>query len=172
MERKQRHIKERFRGIVNTLPYRLTEQLESWLLSSLVSNINLVPTWNIFDYVSPREKLLGRRINVDKELKHGFGDYVQVHTSIYTRLYNVSTRAYIKGMTSFSLRILPVDLYCTVSAMPSLAPLPCASQLTDHMTRLHWELSKSTIIYTVYNEGILYFWSEKLHHRYCRQKPI
>ena len=87
-ERKHRHIKERFsRGIVNTLPYRSTKQLESWLLSSLVSNINHVPTWYIFDYVSPREKLLGRRTNVDKELKHGFGDYVQVHTSIiYTRL--------------------------------------------------------------------------------------
>ena len=26
------------------------------------------------------EKLYGRKIDVDKELKHGFGEYVQVHT--------------------------------------------------------------------------------------------
>ena len=40
----------------------------------------LVPTRNTVDYVSPREKLYGRKINVDKELKHGFGDYVQVYS--------------------------------------------------------------------------------------------
>ena len=81
VERKIRQVKERLRGIINTLPYRLTEQLESWLLRYVVSRINLVPTRNNPDYVSPREKLWGRRINVDKALKHGFGEYVQVHTS-------------------------------------------------------------------------------------------
>ena len=40
----------------------------------------LVPTRNTVDYVSPREKLYGRKINVDKELKHGFGDYIEVHS--------------------------------------------------------------------------------------------
>ena len=34
------------------------------------------------DYVSSKEKLWGRKINVDKDLKVGFGDYVQVHTSL------------------------------------------------------------------------------------------
>ena len=45
-----------------------------------MNRLNLVPTRNSVAYVSPREKLYGRKINVDKELKHGFGDYVQVHT--------------------------------------------------------------------------------------------
>ena len=39
-----------------------------------------MPTRNSVAYVSPREKLYGRKINVDKELERGFGDYVQVHT--------------------------------------------------------------------------------------------
>ena len=43
------------------------------------------------DYVSPREKLWGRRINVDKELKHGFGEYVQVHTSQVDNTMNERT---------------------------------------------------------------------------------
>ena len=39
VERKIRHVKERLRAIVITLPYRLTEQLESWLLRYVVSRI-------------------------------------------------------------------------------------------------------------------------------------
>ena len=39
VERKIRHVKERLRAIVTTLPYRLTEQLESWLLRYVVSRI-------------------------------------------------------------------------------------------------------------------------------------
>ena len=80
VERKIRVIKERVRAITNTIPFSLTELLESWLIRYSVDRINLVPTRNSVEYVSPREKLYGRKINVEKELKHGFGDYVQVHT--------------------------------------------------------------------------------------------
>ena len=80
VERKIRQIKERVRAVINTLPFKLTEKLEGWLVRYAVNRIVLVPTRNTIDYVSPREKLYGRKINVDKELKHGFGDYVQVHS--------------------------------------------------------------------------------------------
>ena len=103
VERKIRQIKERLRGIINTLPYRLTEQLESWLVRYVVSRINLVPTRNNPDYVSPREKLWGRRINVDKELKHGYGDYVQVHTSLVNNTMNERTSGSIALMPSGNL---------------------------------------------------------------------
>ena len=80
VERKIRQIKERVRAVINTLPFRLTDKLEGWLVRHAVNRIVLVPTRNTVDYVSPREKLYGRKMNVDKELKHGFGDYVQVHS--------------------------------------------------------------------------------------------
>ena len=80
VERKIRVIKERVRAIINTVPFSLSELLESWLLRYVVNRLNLVPTRNGVAYVSPIEKLYGRKINADKELKHGFGDYVQVHT--------------------------------------------------------------------------------------------
>ena len=98
-----RQDKERLRAIINTLPYRLTEQLESWLLRYVVSRINLVPTRNNPDYVSPREKLWGRRINVDKELKHGFGEYVQVHTSQVDNTMNERTSGALSLMPSGNL---------------------------------------------------------------------
>ena len=82
VERKIRVSKERVRAIINTVPFSLSELLESWLLRYVVNRLNLVPTRNSVAYVSPREKLYGRKINVDEELKHGFGDYVQVHTKI------------------------------------------------------------------------------------------
>ena len=103
VERKIRHIKERVRGISNTLPYKLTEQLESWLVRYVVSRINLVPTRNNPDYVSPREKLWGRRINVDKELKHGFGDYVQVHSNTIDNSMNERTSGSLALMPSGNL---------------------------------------------------------------------
>jgi hypothetical protein len=80
VERKIRYAKERVRAIINTLPYTLTEKLEGWLVRYVVNRIVLVPTRNSVDHISPREKLYGRKINVAKELKHGLGDYVQVHT--------------------------------------------------------------------------------------------
>ena len=80
VERKIRQIKERVRAVISKLPFRLTEKLEGWLVRYAVNRIVLVPTRNTVDYVSPREKLYGRMINVDKELIHDFGDYVQVHS--------------------------------------------------------------------------------------------
>ena len=47
VERKIRVIKERVRPIINTVPFSLSELLESWLLRYYVVNrLNLVPTRN------------------------------------------------------------------------------------------------------------------------------
>ena len=63
----------------------------------------LVPTRNTVDYVSPREKLYGRKINVDKELKHGFGDYVQVHSDNIDNSNKARTSGAIALMSSGNL---------------------------------------------------------------------
>jgi hypothetical protein len=47
-----------------------------------VNRVVLVPTRNSIDHLSPREKPYGRKLNVDKEMEHGFGDYVQVHADV------------------------------------------------------------------------------------------
>lgn len=54
--------------------------MEGWLVRYAVERIVSVPTRNTVEYFSLREKLYGRKINVDKEIKQGFGDYVQVHS--------------------------------------------------------------------------------------------
>ena len=78
VERKIRQVKERFRAVSNTLPIKLSVATEDWLVKFAVNRINLVPTRNSVAYTSPSEKLQGRKINVEKQLKHGFGDCVHL----------------------------------------------------------------------------------------------
>ena len=103
VERKIRQVKERVRAVVNTLPFSLTEKLEGWLVRWAVNRINLVPTRNSVAYVSPREKLYGRKIDVSKELKHGFGDYVQVHADVIDKSTKPRTQGAIPLMSSGNL---------------------------------------------------------------------
>ena len=78
VERKIRVIKERVRAAINSLPFDLSEKLEDYCVLWAVNRINLTVTSNSSTFESPREKVYGRRINVKKDCKHGFGDYVQV----------------------------------------------------------------------------------------------
>ena len=82
VERKIRHIIERVRSVISPLSLKLSEKLEAWLVKYAVSRIVFAPTRNSIDHISPQEKLSGRKVDVDKEIKHGFGDYVQVHTDV------------------------------------------------------------------------------------------
>lgn len=99
VERKIRQIKERIRGIINTLPFKLPPQLEVYLIQYVVSRIVLIPTRNSGEYVSPREKLFGRSIIVQKELKHAFGDYVHAHDN--------ETDNTMKPRTEAAIALLP-----------------------------------------------------------------
>ena len=49
-----RHIKERVRSVVNSLPFSLNEKLEVWLVKYAVSRIVLAPTCNSLNHISPR----------------------------------------------------------------------------------------------------------------------
>ena len=103
VERKIRHIKERVRSVINTLPFKLSEKLEVWLVKYAVSRIVLAPKRNSIDHISPREKLSGRKIDVDKEMKHGFGDYVQVHNDVIDNSTKPRTAGAIALMSSGNL---------------------------------------------------------------------
>ena len=103
VERKIRHIKERVRSVVNTLPFDLSEKLEVWLVKYAVSRIVLAPTRNSNNHISPRKKLSGRKIDVDKEIKHGFGDYVQVHNDVIDNSMKSRTSGAIALMRSGNL---------------------------------------------------------------------
>jgi hypothetical protein len=78
IERKIRTIKERIRGYISVLPFATDEVLEEWLVKNVVYYLNWTPTSNSVDGRSPLEKLTARNIDAKTDLRHGFGDYVQI----------------------------------------------------------------------------------------------
>ena len=73
------------------------------MVSYAVSRIVLAPTRNSIDHISPRDKLSGRKVDVDKEIKHGFGDYVQVHNDVIDNSTKPRTAGAIALMSSSNL---------------------------------------------------------------------
>ena len=76
-ESKIRRIKERARGIINTLPFKIPLKFIAFLIFFCTSRLNM--TCNVGDMsgISPWEKYYGRKIDFKKNLKASFGDYVQ-----------------------------------------------------------------------------------------------
>jgi hypothetical protein len=78
IERAGRQLKERVRGVVNTLPYRFTKFMMIMLVYFCVQAINMFPkTSAMSTKLSPREMFSGRKIDYAKECKLEFGAYVQ-----------------------------------------------------------------------------------------------
>lgn len=104
IERQIRVIKERARGIMSVLPYELPESMEDSLISFCVARINseIKSTGN--DNRSPRERFNGR-MNSKSWIKHGFGNYCQVHSE------NSDSANYNgpEGRTIGALSLFPID---------------------------------------------------------------
>jgi hypothetical protein len=62
IERKIQEVKQRARGIINTLPYKLAACLIVHLIMFVVSRINLVPHKSGLLNLSPAEAFKGRRL--------------------------------------------------------------------------------------------------------------
>lgn len=99
VERKIRQVKERVRGVVNTLPYRLANPLLRWLVAFAVTRINLLPTKTGKIGVSPKEALTGRKVDYNRDVRVGFGDYVQATTR--------TTDNSLKGRTEGAIALCP-----------------------------------------------------------------
>ena len=139
VERKIRHIKERVRSVVNTLPFDLSEKLEVWLVKYAVSRIVLAPTRNSNNHISPREKFSGRKIDVDKEIKHGFGDYVQVHNDVIDNSTKPRTSGAIALMSSGNLEgswyyMLLVNEQIVKRTKATVLPIP--NEVILHLNKL------------------------------------
>ena len=102
VERTIRTIKERVRAVLNSLPYTLPSTLLHYLISYVVRSINMIPNINSSDNLSPREKLLGRKIDVKIDLRIEFGQYVQA------RVPNIISNS-MSNRTEGCIALLPKD---------------------------------------------------------------
>ena len=77
VERAIETVKERVRSHVTSLPFTLTKLLLTYLVLFCVSRLNLLPSSNSLDKVSPHEQFTGLKLDYARDLRCGYGDYVQ-----------------------------------------------------------------------------------------------
>jgi hypothetical protein len=82
VERTIRTIKERCRGIINSLPYTLPYFLIAALCIFVVQRLNMFPSSTTVNAYSPRELMWNRIVDAKTDLALGFGDYVQAHRNL------------------------------------------------------------------------------------------
>ena len=81
VERYIRTVKERMRGISNTIPFkRLTRNMVMELAKVMVYWLNSVPSnTGISPTMSPRKIITGQLLDYHKHCRYEFGEYVQTH---------------------------------------------------------------------------------------------
>jgi hypothetical protein len=102
VENKIKQIKERVRAFITTLPYQLPHSLLKWLVLFAVSRINMMPSAAKTGYsVSPIELFKGRKIDYKRDVRIGFGEYVQADDP------NVNPRNSLQSRTNGAIALLP-----------------------------------------------------------------
>lgn len=72
---------ERVREHVNCLLFKVVVGvILTWFVYFYVSRTNMVPSSASGDRTSPRKRFLGQNINYQRDLRVGFGNYVQTYT--------------------------------------------------------------------------------------------
>ena len=81
IERYIRTVKERMRGISNTIPFkRLTRSMVMELAKALVYWLNSVPSsTGVSPTMSPRTIITGQLLDYHKHCRYEFGEYIQTH---------------------------------------------------------------------------------------------
>lgn len=103
VENKIRQIKERVRAHVTTLPYLLPKFLMRWLVFFCTMRLNMLPNKSRADGVlSPIELFKGRKIDYKRDVRIGFGEYVQAANP------NITPRNSMVQRTDGALSLIPV----------------------------------------------------------------
>ena len=72
-------IKEHIRSIVHSLPYRINSAILAGLVYYAIQRINMLPSSTSKSKVSPREMLIGRKTDALTDVRHEYGEYIQVY---------------------------------------------------------------------------------------------
>ena len=137
VERAIRTIKERVRGIVHTLPYRLPLRFMQYLLFFVILRLNMTPTK--IGNESSFEQVYGRKLDYKRNLKAGFGDYVQAHRNKVDN--SLTTRAdggialYDSGNIEGSWYVFNLNTQCLIKRNKfDIIPMP--QLVIDHINRM------------------------------------
>jgi hypothetical protein len=102
VEIRNKIIKQIFRSVLTGLPYTLPKFLFKYLVFFAISRINMFPVSSRADPTPARELLTGRKIDYKRDVRIGFGEYVQIDAFPNPR--NDATKARTKGALSLDPR--------------------------------------------------------------------
>jgi len=140
VENAVRTVKSRVRTHIHSLPFLLSSTLLTWLVLFVVSRINCEPSNVHADGLCPRERFLRRGLDYKRDLRVGFGDYVQVQiprsntNGMEARTEGaiaVLPTGNIQGSTKFYL----LNSGRTVTR-DQWVPLPMPQTMIDHLNKL------------------------------------
>ena len=97
VERAIRTVKERTRSILCGLPYELPGSLLGYLASFAVRAINMIPSHDATGNLSPREKLIGLKTDVERDLRVEFGQCVQARVPTRFPILCLTVRKDVSG---------------------------------------------------------------------------
>ncbi len=95
-------IKNIFRSIITSLPYKLPKFLYKYLVFFGVSRVNMYPVSSRVDPTPARELFTGRKLNYAKDVRIGFGEYCQIDAFPFPR--NDATKSRTRGALSLDPR--------------------------------------------------------------------
>jgi len=135
IERKIQEVKQRARAIINSLPYKLAVSLISHLITFCVSRINLFPHKSGLSNISLTEAFKGRKIDYNKDLRIGFGEYVEAFDPYSDNTMRPRTQAAISlgpvGNSSGSVKLLSLSSGMTIIRDQfTILPMPDISSLS------------------------------------------
>ena len=130
VERKIRTVKERVRGILRCLPYKMPMLLLKHLVFHCVVGINMMPTMSVHNTAnkqSPREKYYGKKIDYQRDLRAEFGEYCLSYDPNIAVINSMQPRAHEcltlytdgnGGMRMLNLATLRVVSRCKWTTIP------------------------------------------------------
>ena len=126
---------------IHSLPFRLCRTLLVLLVLFVVSGINCAPSTTNADGLCPRERFLRRGLDFKRDLRTGFGDYVQLQIPRNnTNGMKARTEGAIALLPTGNLQEDSTKFYLLNSdrtvTRDQLVPLPMPQTIIDHLNKL------------------------------------
>jgi len=138
LERRNRTIKERVRGVDATLPYTMPRMVLIFLVLFMVRCINMIADATSVSRISPYQMFTGQRFDVKRDAAVGFGDYLQVtepSTDNSMKSRTVGCIALLpSGSTTGSVKVLQIGSGSVVTRdLNAITILPMPVEIVDYL---------------------------------------
>ena len=132
-------IKQRVRAHSTSLPFVMTRLMLIYCVMFCVSRLNLLPSSTCLDHASPTEQFTGVKLDYKRDLRCGFGDYVQATVPDPDNSLKTRTQGCIAmlptGNSTGSVKMYSLATKAVVKRN-QFTVLPMPDLVIDHITEI------------------------------------